>query len=189
MSGPEEEFETVTVEVTWRSSFRLRVPADTTTPPTLDELMDLVRAGPEHWWRLRHVRCRGRRLDGASVSIHERRNADPANLTGTERAVLVELLVAPAGDCYEVSGGRGRSALVAPDGMGGHRRVQAFNWQTWRGLWASGLIEITEGRYVPVRFSGRVHLDSRDGRPVRVTDAGRAAIPPDLVERRRHRNG
>lgn len=47
MSGPEEEFETVTVEVTWRSSFRLRVPADTTTPPTLDELMDLVRANPD----------------------------------------------------------------------------------------------------------------------------------------------
>lgn len=44
---PEPEFETVTVEVEWRSSFTLRVPREARTPPTLDELMDLVQADPD----------------------------------------------------------------------------------------------------------------------------------------------
>lgn len=50
MSAPDEseaEFETVTVEVKWRSSFRLRVPVGMRTPPALDELMDLCVADPD----------------------------------------------------------------------------------------------------------------------------------------------
>lgn len=42
LDGP--DYERVEVRVEWRSTFHVRVPKGTRTPPTLDELMELVRA-------------------------------------------------------------------------------------------------------------------------------------------------
>ncbi len=101
-------------------------------------------------------------------------------LTETGRKLLREIARHDDGACFLIEAGRGRVALVVParGAPGDRRRAFAVNFAaTVRPLWQTGLIEVTE-RYDPVwPYAGRTsHLDSKDGRPVRITDTGRAAL-------------
>lgn len=110
----------------------------------------------------------------------------PAPVLTEPQVQLLADLVARGqhGQCYLVGAGRGRYALVAPDGSGRLYRLRAMNGKTVDRPHELGLVEHAFYRDggQRIEFRGRRPLDGRVGSSIVPTDAGRTALAVALAE-------
>jgi len=92
----------------------------------------------------------------------------------SERMLRVVAAAAQRGVVYVVYGGRGHVAVVGQtDDSGTLRRIDAFTKSTtYDDLVRAGML-VEERPLVELDYVGRQHLDSTQGYPLTVTDAGR----------------